>query len=200
MNTSISISKAGKLFWGLLGLAAVVFAPGTPAAQPVGIVVYKRNPDVPSHSAFEYIYARPAGQVCYFGTTQGKKVRLLASQVVAYPPYPAFPTGNIVTDAPLVGMINRYRAISSRYPVTKRFVDPRIAQLNQAVNRIRNGEVIYNGSWISKSEYERLVEQADKAAEEFAKRKKSSKRAASSMSSKERLALRRKVENACHKD
>ena len=62
------------------------------------------------------------------------------------------------------------------------------------------GEVIFNGAWIAKSEYERLVSQEENAAEIFAKRKKSSKSAASSMSPKARLALRRKIEAACHKD
>jgi hypothetical protein len=193
------IEEGGWSFLCVCGLLLMALA-SSGIAAPVGIVVYMKNPSVRSQSAFEYTYARPAGQVYYFGTVHRKKVRLLAGQIVACVTYPVLPPGNIVDEAPLNGMIRRYQAIIRQHPITKRFIDPRIAQINGAVNRIRSGEVLFNGAWISKSEYRSIMEREEKAAKDFANRKRKPKPVAPSMSSKERLAFRRKIENSCHKD
>ena len=162
------------------------------ARAPYGVVVYKPNPAVRSHLAFEYVSVRPGGQVYDFINTIGKPVRLLSSQMVACIPYPAPASGNIVDEAPLRTMIREYENIKKRYPVTGRFVDPKIKLLDKYIQRIAGGEVFVNGAWISKQQYERLYNSSGSVSRP--------KRKNPSNSSKQRLELRRKIENVCHKD
>lgn len=180
----------------MVGLILCLVSPNL-RGQATGIVIYKDNTSMPDGSAkvVEYTSVRRVGEVTTYFTPAGKKFSLTKFQPQKRVSYPNLLAQPILNPSMLGGIengVNSYRVIVKTYPRSSPFLRPYIENAEEIMRRIRGGEVLFNGSFMTLSEYEEMVEREERASSEFLKKSKEKKRREDEQSKKLALENRRR--------
>jgi len=144
-------------------------------AQAVGIVIYRDNSALPESASkvFEYKTMRNMGTVTNYLLPNGKKVELTKFQPQQPVEYPDLLSRSI-TDPGQIGPLERESAASretvKRYPNAAPFLNPHIQVFNEMIRRAKGGEILLNGAWMSRSDYDAIIlREKNDVKERFAK-------------------------------
>jgi hypothetical protein len=166
---------------------------GNLCAQGKGIAICKESTSHPDGSAkvFEFTMINKKGAVTDYFTPGGQKVSLTQFQPQISVAYPDLTTMSITSPdqlGPIVNGLRAYNDLVKRYPLSARFLKPYIQASTEMVRRINGGEIIFNGGWMTRSEYETMNKREDDLANKFNEQSREKKRAS------EELALRLDLE------
>jgi len=167
-------------------------------AQAAGIVIYRDNSALPESSSkvFEYKTMRNMGAVTNYFLPNGKKVELTQfqpQQSVAYPDLLSRSINDPGQIGPLEIEAAASREIVKRYPNAAPFLNPHIQVLNDMIRRAKAGEILLNGAWMSRSEYDAFILREEKSAKDEIAKSNENKRV------KDEQARRLDMETRRHK-
>jgi hypothetical protein len=131
--------------WTLLG--ATAFCAGK------GLVIYKDQPWVADEFAdvVEYDQLEEYPNIFHLTTTQNQKISILTGNILKNVPYLELASlGQLMEPRDLARVSSAIRDMVSaahQYPRSAKLLDPRIRQLQAAVDRFQKGEVMIYGTW-----------------------------------------------------
>ena len=141
---------------------------------PNGLLITKTTPtDTKVGSVFEYQkvteHLVPATDYVTVTKANGEQDDIPKNLILLKVEYPKELSRNIVTPAALAGitaLLQPLQTVVIKYPQTQNYLNPKIAMLQKEVDLFNLGSRKINGTWISSTEYNRLVaeDQARKAA------------------------------------
>lgn len=180
------------------GVFMIAVSTGSVQGQGQGIAIYKENTALPDGSAkvFEYTMIRRAGEVTQYFMPNGQKLSLTLFQPQSIIAYPDLTTRSITAPSqlgPIENGVRAYRDIVNRHPSAARFLKPYIQTSDEMIRRVNGGEVVFNGRWMSRSEYEAMLQREDDSAKEHSEKSREKKRVL------EEQALRLDLETRRHK-
>ena len=167
----------------IFGFLAVTLLQAKVCGQALGIAIHKESSSHPDGGAkvFEYASISRSAVVTQYLTPQGQKVALTKFQpqvVVAYPNHIYL----TLTGPDQLGSIKTglqsFRGTVAKYPNAGRFLNRHIEAADEIVRRVNGSEVLFNGAWMSRPEYEALVRREDDEANKFREKSREKKRKA----------------------
>lgn len=192
----VSASHCGQRCAALIAwIFLVVFSMENLHAQTKGIVIYKESTAHPDGSArvFEYRMVSKMGAITRYFTSDGR-IDLNQFQPQTAVAYPDLMT-RAITDPSQLGPIENgdraYREIIARYPQAAGFLSPHIKASDDIIRRVKGGEVLFNGEWIMRSEYEAMIQREDDRAKEHGEKSREKKRVVEEQARRLELETRR---------
>lgn len=140
-------------------------------AQAAGICIYKESSAHPDGSAkvFEYTMIRNLGDVTHYFMPDGRKVEFTKFQTqtsVAYPELMSLAITNPEQLRQHEKALLYYRGIATRYPRAAPFLGTHLQIYDDMVRRVKEGQVLFNGEWMSRTAYDALVKREEGIANE----------------------------------
>jgi hypothetical protein len=167
--------------------------------QAAGIVIYKDyNLQEDSRSkVFEFTGKVNMGrEITHYFTPTGGRIELTIMQpqsTVVYPNYMSQQLTSIDKLESVKKSVRYYRDVGTRYPGAKPFLNRHIETADEIIRRVSAGEILFNGAWMSKGEYQALVASSEEKSREFAAKIQAKKR------EKEEQTRRVEMEKRRHK-
>lgn len=171
---------------------------GSLCGQGTGIAIYKESSSHPDGSAkvFEFTMINRKGAVTDYFTPSGQKVSLTQFQPQTSVAYPDLTSLSITAPdqlGPIENGLRAYNDLVKRYPLSARFLNPYIRTSTEIVRRINGGEIMFNGGWLTRSEYDAMNKREDDSAKKFNDKSREKKLAS------EEQAIRLELETRRHK-
>lgn len=182
----------------VLAAAMLVLFSGNLHAQAVGIAIFKESTAHSDSAAkvFEYTVVQKMGAVTHYHTPIGQTVKLTKFQPQLTISYPDLMSRSITNPSQL-GLFENgaksYRGIVAKYPNTARFLIPYIQTSEEIIRRVKRGDVLFNGQFMARSEYDALIQREEAIARDFRDKSRAEKQA------RENLARRLATEKNRHK-
>lgn len=172
----LALAATGKSVQGawLGGLLAVL----PPFCQAeTGVFIFNQTFSHPasSASALRYVAAENKPPVTVFTLTNGQHVTIVPSQPLVILRDFGLRAGDTVTSqnaASYVQALNEYKAAYNKYPNSRPLLKEQIAELEDAVTKLRNGQAWFEGRWVDEAEVARtLATRKEQSAQKIRKNK-----------------------------
>ena len=165
--------------------------------QARGITIYRQSSahSEGSSRVFEYTMIKNKGEVTDYFTTDSQKVTLTKFQPHTSVAYPNLTTMSITSPdqlGPIENGLRVYSDLIERFPQSSRFLNPYIQMSSEMVRRVNSGEIVFNGAWMTGSEYEAMNQREDDLANKFNEQSREKNRAAEETALRLDLETRRR--------
>ena len=165
-------------------------------AQASGIVITKDSTAQPDGSAkvFEYTLIRKMGAVTNYSMPNGQSVQRTQFQPQFTVPYPDLMSRSIIDPNQLGSIENSIRScrgLVTTYPRAAPYLNPHIQTSEEIIRRVKGGEVLFNGSFMPRSDYDALIRREEDSVNQHLEKSREKKRAAEAKTRRMDMETRR---------
>ena len=162
---------------------------GSMKSAEIGVVVWKEQP---FHSdsvarAFAFERMKQAGPVTWFyNKTYSKSFE--EHQSFQQIRYPQWPVGEIVQQEDFESLkfkLSELEAFAKKYPNAAGYLKGVIGSMRDASSKFSAGNVFFNGTWVTRAEYDKLVFERDELIRKNAKEREESEKRLRALNAKQ---------------